>query len=466
MDSTKDWPGVLGELRSLNFESSIEEHGYCVLETLEPPDDVYEIYAERCRESDQKRYDAWKDYMATRKQKPESAHIKQPRHSTDYAFAALVLGAPNGVVLIVNVNFDGNNVEGVPIPKEVRKWLTDPCVFKMGFHMMDTTLVRLRYSSLNIQVTNVVTFENWAMVCFPTIHQVMSRNYLAKMHGVSVRNRFRSNDDGLGFFLQHERIFRTNQAGFHKDYLEWAMPLKVYARYVALLPMAFLDKSVARLVELDNMSRSTNIVPMQHMILAWLSGFKVREQFEDVESGAGGRGRLQFPDWMTSDFSPNPYDKSVYQNLPWPLHFTRMTFAEWPNVFVRMSTMRRRHMVDVNAVSSEVLELVQSFSLGQRLDQVDATHHLSKWCANAAPMGGARNFPHYCAKCGSFDHAFDECQTLLLPASQCGYPLCENRNQHTTMVCPKLNTFVLNVVYQDTTPLITRRPACSGSGPT
>ncbi len=438
---TNDWPGVLSELRSSGFESSIDEFGFFTLETLDCTQDRYNELRDRYREEDAAKAKGAQDDKEMWREHPSSATRHQGHPVGDHAFSALVIGAPNGMSLVVVTNFDGKKCEASPIPKEVRGWLEDPGTFKVGFNIMGATLLRLRYSALEIMVANPVAMENWTHVCFPDVRQVFTRNYLAVMHGCSVKNRFRSAHDGLGLFKTHEQILNPMQTRFDKTMADWSTQMRAYVRYVAMLPLAFLDKSAARLVELDDMSMSTNVVPVIHMILAWLAGWKVRDKFwTDKGLEAGEKDRFQFPDWMVSDFSPNPWDKSTYKNMAWPLHFTKGTYTEWPNVFVRMASMRRRHMVDYNAVSREVRNMMHAFTPTKGIDKLDASHFLAKYCKNDHPQEGGKFFPHFCARCGSFDHEVEDCTLSLQPAMRCLYPLCENRAEHTTRVCPKLNS--------------------------
>ena len=228
---------------------------------------------------------------------------------------------------------------------------------------------------------------------------------------------------------------QESDSAFHLPSPTWQLSMQLYLRYLGTVCNVLLLRSASRLAELDGGEGYCDIMCYILPILAWTAGWRPRTKYYFAQ--ADQAFLRPFPDWMSCTVSRKG-NKYPFDNLAWPMFYSKGIFTNWADVWKRIYTMRRRMAFNNDFFLTEHVAYVVKVT-GRSLQDVVPGEKMATMIANDYSKDGGPAFPHYCNLCSSYAHNAQGCNKKGTEDLHCQYFLCK-ATTHSTSVCPILGT--------------------------
>ena len=368
------------------------------------------------------------------------------------AFSIMTIGSPNGYVLAIQVNFDGEKVLGVQVPRPVLNLLQSPNLRRSMFGGYDDFCQMGRTGLFGKDLEPTVDLCNLVIIAFPQHekadfkHLKSSKNFVASEMGAPVR--YERPNEKLPAAPQHVKVImeRHQDWDFAKPFGDWTLDERRYTCYDHLVAHAFLDGMAARLVRLDTGAWKADVVRIRHFLLAWTWGFGSRI------------GALELYPHQVRPYGDTDWWRSVdrgEQEKAMPLWERGKVlhpynpFTAHDSVTKQLTWTQRKYQVDAKYLPAKLLmkyevQAVGRFDPAPVMDENDPRYRFGlimaencvEWWLDRTERD--HHYPHFCGRCGSFEHMVEGC----VETGECLVSWCKARKgAHITGTCPELVKF-------------------------
>ncbi len=393
-----------------------------------------------------------------------------PSEFEEVAFAIITIGAPNGVILNIQVNYNGQEVLGVELPDIIKMYL-ESTKLRRGMYGHYDDYIKLTNGYLPKLVVGS-DLSNLIISMFPQPWKLTQENGAKKMSYGKHYAADNLKSPVMFYYKEKDKSSTTGVKNIYIDYqtldfsrkLPWPKYYDYYQAFDVMIALAALDLASARILKNEGCKPWGDVIRVQHEILDRIEGFPPRPacsgqipddliipypDYDWVEAG----GRADVPvKQMKIDQVYDPLDKpNMFASIKYIVNKKRICGR-----YDSETNLGRRYELDGSHLSDQQ-RLAYERQLGARLgppsiehvtnDMLDPMTLRDKWHNNPERVSLPKkfrgkskmnDFPHPCIHCSDFNHSSEECAAVDL---KCPYPFCLRPQGHIIPVCPVVHNY-------------------------
>lgn len=358
-------------------------------------------------------------------------------------FSVVHFGSSSGAILQIQVNYNGSDITGNDIPKEIRALLTDPNIYKCQYAIQDDVA---KLDHINIKVVNCIDMRNVSMECFPQ-REIMNLAQCRDGFGIA-QEKLQS---PARFYTPSKKAPPTNGIAIHYESLDMTRPFNQWPDYWQwynvndnVVVLALLDWIGVRCVENEGLDMRADI---GRHVRAYLARLRGKARYQDKRGRTDENSRPY--DWMESPIN------TVLGVQP------MLGLSPEPNItphqlMSNIRTNKRHNIADKYQILPSALAIYEKIMGAE--DHGGTRLRFNDWSLSDAmnysykEQAGGICFPHMCARCGSTHHSVDGNPKQGDPGCKvdkevaCAFNLCRGIG-HTITICPLLNQKICGSCY-------------------